>query len=442
LRFILILNLFFMMTRKIFLHVLAAVVLSCFAVSAQQERYVKVNIAPDHGDWVYKPGEKVKFEVSVTKNDVPLQNVEISYTVGADMMPPVLQKELTLKNGTAVIDGGAMKEAGFLRCRVVARYEGRTYDGTATAGFSPETIQPVATLPEDFVRFWDKGKEELSRVPLNARVSLVPERCTDKVNVYHINVQNYGNARLYGMLCVPKAPGKYPAVLKVPGAGARPYAGDIANAERGVITLEIGIHGVPVNMDASLYADMSRHAISAYWQYNLDDKDRYYYKKVYLGCVRAVDFIFSLPEFDGSNIIVSGGSQGGALAIVTAALDSRIKGLSSFYPALCDITGYLKGRAGGWPHMFNAASRDFNNTPQKLATIGYYDVVNFARQVKVPGFYSWGYNDTTCPPTTTFAAYNVITAPKTLLLAEETAHWHYPEQTEASWQWIMQQFKK
>jgi hypothetical protein len=65
----------------------------------------------------------------------------------------------------------------------------------------------------------------------------------------------------------------------------------------------------------------------------------------------------------------------------------------------------------------------------------------FARQVNVPGFYSWGYNDMTCPPTTTFAAYNVITAPKTLLLAEETAHWNYPEQTEASWQWIMQQFR-
>ncbi|MDR1673189.1 MAG: acetylxylan esterase [Bacteroidales bacterium] len=430
-----------MMNRKNFLGLLAAVALSCLTASAQQERYIKVNVSPDRGDWVYQPGEKVTFEVSVTKNDALLQNVEISYEVGADMMPPAKREKLTLKNGTAVIDGGTMKEAGFLRCRVSAKYLDRNYDGTATAGFSPENIRPVTTLPADFVQFWDKGKEELSKIPLNARVTLLPERCTDKVNVYHINVQNYGNARLYGMLCIPKAQGKYPAVLKVPGAGARPYAGDIINSERGVITLEIGIHGVPVNMDASVYADMSRHAISGYWQYNLDDKDRYYYKKVYLGCVRAVDFIFSLPEFDGSNIIVSGGSQGGALAIVTAALDSRIKGLSSFYPALCDITGYLKGRAGGWPHMFNAANSDFNNTPQKIATIGYYDVVNFARQVKVPGFYSWGYNDTTCPPTTTFAAYNVITAPKTLLLAEETAHWHYPEQTEASWQWIMQQFK-
>jgi cephalosporin-C deacetylase-like acetyl esterase len=411
-------------------------------VAQQQERYVKVNVAPDHGDWLYKPGDKVKFDVQVTKNDVLLQNVRIRYEVSADMMPPVKQDSLVLKNGTFTVDGGTMEKAGFLRCRVWAEYQDKTYEGMATAGFSPTAIQPVVTLPDDFVAFWKKGMEELAKIPLNARLTLVPERCTDKVNVYHVSLWNYGNARLYGMLCVPKAPGKYPAVLSVPGAGIRPYAGDIVNAERGVITFEIGIHGVSVNMEGSVYVDLMRHAVSNYWHYNLDDKDRYYYKRVYLGCVRAVDFIFSLPEFDGSNLVVSGGSQGGALAIVTAGLDSRIKGLVSFFPALCDISGYLYGCAGGWPHMFNEANKEFNNTPRKLETLRYYDVVNFARQVKVPGFYSWGYNDMTCPPTTTFAAYNVITAPKTLLVAEETGHWRYPEQVEVSWQWIMQQLKK
>jgi cephalosporin-C deacetylase-like acetyl esterase len=73
--------------------------------------------------------------------------------------------------------------------------------------------------------------------------------------------------------------------------------------------------------------------------------------------VRAVDYIFSLPEFDGSTIAVTGGSQGGALSIVTAGLDSRIKYLAAFYPAMCDFTGYLYGRAGGWPHMFNEANK-------------------------------------------------------------------------------------
>jgi len=419
---------------------LAGILAICSMAEAQQiGGLVKINVAPQHGDWVYKTGETVKFDVSVTKNNVLLPNIEISYEFGPEMLPPTKRDKQTLKDGKTVIDAGTMKTAGFLRCRVSVQYDGKNYEGLATAAFSPETIQPTTTLPVDFVQFWDNAKSELSQNPLDARMTLLPERCTGKVNVYHVNIQNHQNSRLYGILCVPKAPGKYPAILKVPGAGVRPYFGDIANAERGAITFEIGIHGVPVIMETGVYNDMSRSALNGYQLYNLDNKDRYYYKRVYLGCVRSVDFIFSLPEFDGSNIVVLGGSQGGALAIVTAALDSRIKGLVSFYPALCDLTGYLNGRAGGWPHMFNDPS---HNTPAKVETSRYYDVVNFARQVKIPGFYSWGYNDVTCPPTSMYSAYNAIKAPRTLYLAEETGHWTYPEQWDKATEWMFDILKR
>jgi cephalosporin-C deacetylase-like acetyl esterase len=332
-----------------------------------------------------------------------------------------------------------MKVAGFLRCRVSVSYDGNSYDGLATAAFSPETIQPTTTLPGDFLQFWDNAKTELAEIPLDARMTLLPERCTNKVNVYHINIQNYQHVRLYGILCVPKAPGKYPAILRVPGAGVRPYYGDVSNAEKDVITLEIGIHGIPVTMESAVYTDLSKGALNGYWTYNIDNKDLYYYKRVYLGCVRAVDFIFSLPEFDRSNIVVFGGSQGGALAIVTAALDSRITGLVSFYPALCDLTGYLNGRAGGWPHLFNDPTQ---NTPAKVETSKYYDVVNFAKQVKVPGFYSWGYNDVTCPPTSMYAAYNMINASKYLNLQQDTGHAIYPELWKISDEWLIRQLLK
>jgi hypothetical protein len=65
-----------------------------------------------------------------------------------------------------------------------------------------------------------------------------------------------------------------------------------------------------------------------------------------------------------------------------------------------------------------------------MRTAAYYDVVNFARRVKAPGLYSWGWNDEVCPPTSTYAAYNVVAAPKQLLLAVETGHFTVPEQTE------------
>jgi cephalosporin-C deacetylase-like acetyl esterase len=236
---------------------------------------------------------------------------------------------------------------------------------------------------------------------------------------------------------VPKKTGKYPAVLKLPGAGVRPYAGEIAMAEKGVITFEIGIHGIPVTMDPSVYIDLGRSVLDGYWLYNLDNRDRYYYKRVYLGCVRAIDFIYSLPEFDGSSLGVNGGSQGGALTIVTAGLDSRVKYIAAMYPALCDLTGYLNGRAGGWPHMFNEANAAFNVKKDKIETSKYYDVVNFARMVKVPGYYSWGFNDTTCPPTSTYSAYNVIQAPKSLYIYQEIGHWVYPEQYEKLRNWLV-----
>ena len=429
-----------MQTRRSFINLLVGLLtISSVALAQPAEKLIKVNIAPQHCDWVYQPGETVKFDVSVTKNDVLLPNVEITYEAGPEMLPPVKKDKQVLKDGKTVIDAGTMKTAGFLRCRVYAKYDGKNYEGLATAAFSPETIQPTTTLPTDFVQFWDKAKSELAEVPLDVRMTLLPERCTAKTDVFHVNIQNYQNVRLYGILCVPKAPGKYPAILKVPGAGVRAYSGDVVNADKGVITLEIGIHGIPVTMDPGVYADMGRGVLNGYNEYNLDNKDRYYYKRVYLGCVRAVDFIFSLPGFDGSNVVVMGGSQGGALAIVTAALDSRIKGLVSFYPALCDLTGYLNGRAGGWPHMFNDPA---HNTPAKIETSKYYDVVNFARQVKVSGFYSWGYNDVTCPPTSMYAAYNTIKAPRTLYLAEETGHWTYPEQWEKATEWMFDILKR
>src|SRR5690606_20579312 len=244
-----------------------------------------------------------------------------------------------------------------------------------------QNIQPTTTEPEDFIEFWDNAKAEAAKVPLDAKITLLPERCTETVNVYHVSVQNYQpGTRMYGILCVPKKEGKYPAILEVPGAGARPYYGDIKLAEEGVITFQIGIHGVPVTMDPEVYNNMMRGPIAGYWEYNLDDRDRYYYKRVYLGCVRAIDYIFSLPAFDGENLAVKGGSQGGALSIVTAGLDNRVKWLVPYYPALSDLTGYLEGRAGGGPHVFKD---DFTNKKDKIETSKYYDVVNFAKPAKV-----------------------------------------------------------
>ncbi|HSB17583.1 MAG TPA: acetylxylan esterase [Bryobacteraceae bacterium] len=424
--------------RRMLAALIFAGVLTCAEVQVGR---IEVLVAPDHPDWKYVPGEKAVFHIRAVRNGSDITGAEVTYSVGPEVMPVATTRTVALERGGLRIDGGTMQTPGFLRCIAKVTDGGNTYQGIATAAFAPEEIQPVVRDPEDFDSFWASAKEELAKVPLDARRTLIPELSTAVVDVYHVSLQNTGRSNVFGMLALPKAAGKYPAILGVPGAGVHKIGPMIELAEKGAITLAIGIHGIPLTLDPDVYAALANGALNGYWTYNLDSRERYYYRRVYLGCVRANDYLTSLPEWNGRDLAVTGGSQGGALSIVTAGLDPRVKALAASYPALSDMAGYTEGRAGGWPHVFRAAGEGSHRTPEKLATAAYYDVVNFARRLKAPGMYSWGYNDQTCPPTSMYAAYNVIRAPKQLVLALETGHGRVPEQTDVINGWIQEFIK-
>lgn len=417
-----------------FLFLLLLCLVGSRVIAQPVKEMVQVMVTPDRSDWTYQKGDRPEFTVRVLKNNVSLDGVTVNYEYGPELMKAEKSGSESLKKGALEIKTGTMKDPGFLRLTAWVEVDGKRYSSYATAGFSPEKIEPTTTLPADFSEFWENAKNELKKVPVKPVLTLLPERCTETVDVYHVQLDNI-SGKIYGILCKPKKAGTYPALLQVPGAGVRPYSGDLDNASRGVITFQIGIHGIPVNLPQVVYDDLRAAALQSYWTIGLDDRDNYYYKRVYLGCVRAIDFIAGLDYFDGQNLAVTGGSQGGALSIITAALDSRVKYLAAFYPALSDLPGYLSGRAGGWPHLFK---NGYTNKPEKVAVSKYYDVVNFARFVGVPGWYSWGYNDNVCPPTSMFAAYNVIKAPKELHVFQETQHWTFPEQRTLSQQWLLE----
>ena len=418
------------------LKILFLLLILAASVSAQENLGTyQIRVAPDRDDWTYELNQTAKFDVTVTLNNRQVSGLPIKYSCGLEALPPRLEKSLTTTGQSLTIDAGTLKEPGFLRCIVTMEKNGVTYKGLGTAAFRPDSIKPTVAEPADFDKFWDDGKMKLAALPIDAKMELLPNLGTSKVDVYHVGFQNIGvgssrTSRIYGILAVPKSANpsaRFPALLRVPGAGVRPYTGQIALAERGIITLEIGIHGIPVNLPPSVYDDLRAGALNRYTVYNLENKNDYYYRRVYLGCLRANDFLTGLPQYDGKNLAVIGGSQGGALAIMTAALDSRVKVLQASYPALSDMTGYIYGRAGGWFHGFKDEK---NRTKEKIETASYYDTVNFAKRVKVAGIYSWGYNDEVVPPTSSYAAYNVISAPKTLLLGLEMGHANSPEQTE------------
>jgi cephalosporin-C deacetylase-like acetyl esterase len=402
---------------------------------------VRVIVAPDHRDWTYRLGETARFTVTVTADNEPIDGVTVTSALGPDMFPGD-KKTAALPPGGMTIEGGTMRVPGFLRCIVTTRVAGHNYRGLGTAAFEPEKIAPTQVEPPDFDAFWAAGKAELAKVPIDARRTLLPEACTPTVDVYQVSFRTVGakDSRIYGILCEPREPGRYPAVLEVPGAGVRPYFGDPILAAKGAIVLQLGIHGIPVNLNKEVYDNLGSGALNGYWLYNLDDRERYYYRRVYLSCIRANDFLSSLPNWDGQRLAVTGGSQGGQLTIVTAALDPRVTGLAASFPAYCDVTAELHGRAGGWPHPFmpqEGGAPSINATPAKIATTSYYDTVNFARRLRVPGYYNWGYNDEVCPPTASYAAYNVVTAPKTLGLSIEFGHNHPPEQTDLITGWLV-----
>ena len=165
-----------------------------------------------------------------------------------------------------------------------------------------------------------------------------------------------------------------------------------------------------------------------------------------VGCVRAVDYIAQLDQWDGKNLCVTGSSQGGFLSLATAALDKRVSCYGAVHAAMCDYTAALEGKACGWPHYFydydKAKARDDNYKKEHAREIEasrYYDGVNFARRITCPGWFSFGYNDDVVPPTTAFATYNSVTAPKEVHPYQQTAHFWYQEQWDEWNAWICRQ---
>lgn len=401
---------------------------------------------PDHADWLYETGEQATVTVSLYEYGILQDGVEVRYEVGQEMFPAEEEGTVTLRGGKAVIPVGTMRRPGFRDCRMEATLHGRTYRHHIKLGFSPERLEPYVKDPGDFDSFWQGAMEEAARCPMQVETEYVEEYSSDKVDCYLVRLQCCREGQhVYGYLTLPKAEGKYPVVFSPPGAGIKPMnpMKTIFYAEQGCIRFDMEIHGIRPDLPADDYRAVSAAfgtGENSYLVNGLDDRDAYYMKKVYLACVRAIDYLTTLPQWDGKNVIAQGGSQGGALALVTAALDRRVTACVANHPALSDMAGYKDGRAGGYPHLFTKFQG--MDTPEKLRTLEYYDVVNFARRITVPVYMTWGYNDNTCPPTTSYIVYNVLRCPKEALVTPVNEHWVSFDTRHDQLRWIKQHLLK
>lgn len=411
-------------------------------VSAQiRGNNITVTVTPDHKDWNYKAGEKIEFTVCVLKSGTLLDNADISYEMGPEMYPDV-KKSMTLKTGTTKLSG-KMQKPGVYRLKVTAHVAGKDYTAWSSAAVSPEKIQPMAQCPKDFDEFWANAIKEARYTALESHLEFLPERSTPEVNTYHVSFQNdrWGR-RVYGILNVPTKAGKYPAILKVPGAGVRPYGGDEGLCKKGVIVLEIGIHGIPVIKEQAYYDNLFTAALADYWTHGCNNRDRSYYKHVVTGCIRAIDFLETVDcagvQWNKAGLGVCGSSQGGFLTLATTALDKRVSCYAPVHAAMCDHEASLKKVACGWPHMFYLVAKP---DMAEVECMRYYDGVNFARRITVPGWFSFGYNDDVVAPTSMFATYNVAGGEKVLSPYQQTAHFWYQEQYDEWFDFLLKKLK-
>ena len=417
------------MKRMMMIALMAVVTLMAGAENyPYRSDYLWVTV-PDHADWLYKTGEKANIEIQFYKYGIP-RNGEVTYTVGNDLLGTDTKGTVTLKNGRAKINIGTKKTPGFRDVVLTMKLDGQSYTHHVKVGFSPEKIQPFTQEPKDFNTFWQGNLDELAKIPLSYTKEIAKEYCTDKVDCYLVKIPVSRRKQcVYGYLFYPKnaQPGKHPVVLCPPGAGIKTIKEPLRHkyyAENGFIRLEIEIHGLDPRLPKETFDDISRAFNSdptGYLENGIDNRDRYYMKHVYLALVRCIDLLTSLPEWDGRNVAVQGGSQGGALALVAAGLDKRVNLCVVNHPALSDMAGYKeKGRTGGYPH-FNRMTGLY--TPSNISTMAYYDVVNFARKVKATTYMTWGYNDNTCPPTTSYAVWNTLNCEKESLITPINEHW-------------------
>lgn len=398
---------------------------------------------PDHADWLYQAGENAKVEVSFCKYGIP-RDGELKYSIGNDMLQPDKHGSVKLKNGRAVINMGTKKTPGFRDMKLSVSLDGKTYEHHIKVGFSVDKIKPYTQEPQDFRSFWQKNVEELKQVPMSYTKELYKDYCTDKIDCYLVKLQidKMGHS-MYGFLFYPKnaQPGKHPVVLCPPGAGIKTIKDPMRNkyyAENGFVRFEVEIHGLDPRISSETFGEISRafnDRNGGYLANGLENKDIYYMKHVYVGLVRCIDFLTSLPEWDGKNVAVQGGSQGGALAIIAAGLDSRVTQCVANHPALSDMAGYAaKGGTGGYPHF--CRQPQILSNKDCLNTLAYFDVVNFARYVKAPTYLTWGYNDVTCPPTTSYAVWNTLKCTKESLLTPINEHWTTTETNRGQMEWI------
>ena len=392
--------------------------------TATQSKVITLKVTAERPDALYGVGELATFTVEALDDEKKFADGKVACVFSKDGWQPQPAQTVDLKEGKATITG-KLDEPGFLVLRATM---GKTI-ALAGAGYDPLQVKPSLPLPDDFDQFWAAQKEALANVPVKSLLTPV-ESPAKGVDAFDVQVSCLGKP-VSGYFGRPQnaKPKSLPAILFVHGAGVRSAnlgSTHWADKEGGMLSLDINAHGIPNGKPDEFYTALAEGELKDYRSHGRQDREPCYFKGMFLRLIRAIDFLTEQPEWDGKTLIVYGSSQGGFQAFAAAGLDPRVTFFCAGVPAGCDHTGIAVNRINGWPKIVPIDPQG-KPDPMALETARYFDCVNFAARAKCKGaVVTVGFIDTTCPPTSVYAAYNALTIPKEMHADVAVGHTNSP----------------
>ncbi|MCI5082309.1 MAG: acetylxylan esterase [Saprospiraceae bacterium] len=360
---------------------------------------------------MYEVGDTAQFQIQSN------QSGTIAFRLAPDRFAPAfMEGTINYQSGNPTALSYIPEAPGFLLLEL--SQNGQEY--LAGAGVAACDIEPVTEKPSDFDTFWETQKVALQVVPINTQLTYRSDKSSPQQNTYKILLNNIDGKKVHGWVSIPNCEGPFPAILHLPPFGKQKIGPATDMAQEGAITVAISVHDYDVEQTVP-------DAIAYKPQDSFQDRETNYFKWSILGCIRAIDFIYSLEEFNGEDLAVTGVSQGGGLSIITAGLDQRVKYLAQGLAAFGQHQGYAEDRASGFPYWLKVGEDMGLDDEQILEETAYYDAVLFAEYFEGPSFNAVGYNDPVCPPATVFAAYNQLSGEKSMLHGVDTEHNNHPD---------------
>jgi len=287
--------------------------------------------------------------------------------------------------------------------------------------------------PADFDAYWAAALAELEATA-PAPEFLPAEFQTPFAECFDLWFTGVGGARVYAKYLRPRHAKEvpHPAVLQFHGYSGS--SGDwqdklgLAALGFSVAALDVrGQGGRSQDPGGALGNTLHGHIIRG-----LDDApERLFYRSVFLDTVQLARVVMALPEVDARRVGAMGMSQGGALTLACAALEPRIRRLAPMCPFLCDYRrvwemDLAKDAYEELRNWFRRFDPRHTREEEIFIRLGYVDCQHLAPRIRGEVLMAVGLMDEICPPSSQFAAYNRITAPKEMALFPDFAHEHYP----------------